>query len=146
MSKKRDRRRQFQDLDVYEGCPTDAGLGILPLGVGWLRHDVAFMKGDVEKFPDGFLERLLIFCETDFGVCETPGQRTCPICRHKIPPYGSAEIRVLSKSDIYAAPDLIHHYITAHQYRPPDEFVQATLDSPLPTSVEHRALQKFYQI
>jgi hypothetical protein len=41
---------------------------------------------------------------------------------------GSAEIRVPgSGGRIYAAPDLIYHYVEAHGYRPPDEFVEAVM-------------------
>ena len=42
---------------------------------------------------------------------------------------GSAEIRVTSASGIsYAAPDLVVHYIEAHGYGPPAEFVAALLE------------------
>jgi hypothetical protein len=41
---------------------------------------------------------------------------------------GSAEIRVRSGAgELLAAPDLILHYVTAHGYGPPEEFVMAVL-------------------
>jgi hypothetical protein len=41
---------------------------------------------------------------------------------------GSAEIRVHAPSGaIYAAPDMIIHYVEKHGYRPPDHFVQAVM-------------------
>jgi hypothetical protein len=144
MSRKTNRRTQFEDLDPYEGCPADAGLGILPLGVGWLSHNQPFVTGDVAKFPAGFVEKLLVFCDVDFVVNQTSAKRPCPICRQKIQQYGGAETRILGESDIFATPDLIHHYVTAHNYRPPDDFVKAVLYSPEPSSAEHRALRKFY--
>jgi hypothetical protein len=46
---------------------------------------------------------------------------------------GSAEIRVFGKrGKIYAAPNMLYHYVTAHQYKPPDEFLHALKESPCP--------------
>jgi len=43
---------------------------------------------------------------------------------------GDAEIRVLGRNDrVFAAPNLIYHYVTAHGYRPPDEFLGALSDA-----------------
>jgi len=51
---------------------------------------------------------------------------------------GSAEIRVIGvDGKIYAAPNLIYHYITVHNYRPPDEFIDAVLNGPRPDSHEY---------
>jgi len=39
---------------------------------------------------------------------------------------GHAEIRVPTHAEtMFAAPSLIWHYVTAHRYRPPDDFVAA---------------------
>jgi len=43
---------------------------------------------------------------------------------------------------VYAAPDLIYHYVVEHHYCPPDEFIQAVLEGPLPGSLEYEALKK----
>jgi len=44
---------------------------------------------------------------------------------------GSAEIWIPSTdgSLVYAAPDLVYHYVTAHQYRPPDGFIEGVIAS-----------------
>ncbi len=34
---------------------------------------------------------------------------------------------------VYAAPSLVHHYVVAHDYRPPDEFIAAVLAWDEPT-------------
>jgi hypothetical protein len=48
---------------------------------------------------------------------------------------GSAEIRVFSNEGrIYAAPNLLFHYVCEHHYRPPKEFVQALRTGPRPPS------------
>jgi hypothetical protein len=51
---------------------------------------------------------------------------------------GVAEIRVFSRSgQIYAAPSLIYHYVAVHHYRPPDEFLQALREGPMPPDQEY---------
>jgi len=76
---------------------------------------------------------------------------------------GSAEIRVLSREntstisqrlrredsgplllkkslgsfDVYAAPNLIYHYVAVHSYKPPDEFLNALREGPRPPAHEY---------
>jgi hypothetical protein len=41
---------------------------------------------------------------------------------------GSAEMRLACEGHvIFAAPDLVCHYMAAHEYRPPDEFMAAVV-------------------
>jgi hypothetical protein len=42
---------------------------------------------------------------------------------------GSGEIRVPGDRKVYAAPILIHHYVEAHGYKPPEEFIEAVIQS-----------------
>ena len=50
---------------------------------------------------------------------------------------GSQEIRILgSDGIIYAAPNLIYHYVVDHNYLPPKEFIEALINSPLPEAIE----------
>jgi hypothetical protein len=52
---------------------------------------------------------------------------------------GSAEIRVFGRSGvIYAAPNLIFHYVKDHAYRPPREFIDAVVTGPGPETTEYR--------
>ncbi len=54
---------------------------------------------------------------------------------------GSAEIRVFGSNGVtYAAPDMIYHYVAEHEYKPPDEFIEAVLYGPLPDTVEYKVL------
>jgi hypothetical protein len=42
---------------------------------------------------------------------------------------GDAEVRVrASNGTVYAAPNLIVHYVAEHKYRPPDAFLGAVID------------------
>jgi hypothetical protein len=38
---------------------------------------------------------------------------------------------------VYASPTLIYHYVEAHHYKPPDEFLRALRDGPKPPSPEY---------
>lgn len=143
---RRHRRDELQDLEPYLGCQADARLGLDPLAVGWLRRGQNFDTGPVpEDFPDALLE----FCLDRHTVCARPGTFACPLCGERIEPidldgetvhFGVAEIRVIGQDDIFASPTLVHHYVTAHDYRPPDVFIRAVLRGPAPGSPEHRAL------
>jgi hypothetical protein len=53
---------------------------------------------------------------------------------------GSAEIRVFGKDGlIYAAPNLIYHYVAVHHYKAPDEFLEAVGSRPGPLDPEYLA-------
>lgn len=143
---RRHRRDELHDLDPYLGCPADAQLGLDPLAVGWLRRRQAFDTGPV---PDDFPAALLEFCLDRHTVCARPATFACPFCSQRVEPmeldggtvhFGVAEIRVIGQDDIFASPTLVHHYVTAHQYRPPNAFIRAVLQGPAPGSPEHRAL------
>jgi hypothetical protein len=42
---------------------------------------------------------------------------------------GAAEIRVTAKdANVYAAPNLILHYVLKHRYKPPEEFIRAVCE------------------
>ena len=134
-------RRDFgTDLAPYVGS-VDEGLGYVPLLVGWLRRGQPFQTGSV---PAGFMDRLLPFCHEANVVGRTAGRRPCELDRQcQLPPtHLTAEIRVIGDEDIYAAPTLIYHYVTIHNYKPPDEFITAVLHGPPAGSPEHRALIK----
>ena len=143
------RRRETHPLDL-DPYPGDDKLGMKPVAVGWLRGDRPYPTGPVRQ---GFLEKLLPYCYEQHSLPGARATARCALsrdCPRIIQPiqqgdntaYFDGEIRVIGDDDIYAAPALIHHYITVHNYRPPDEFIQAVLHGPPPDSPEHRALIK----
>lgn len=129
------------DLDKYQGCPEDGDIGFWPLAIGFLHRKRSFPTGTP---PNGFLEKLKPFCLDPLTVCKIQGRMKCPICNERVDldgeGLGSAEIRVLGKEDIYAAPDLIYHYIAVHDYIPPPDFVHAIMHGSPAGNTEHRAL------
>jgi hypothetical protein len=57
----------------------------------------------------------------------SPDLDECPIM------LGDAEMRVFGpKGRIYAAPNMLYHYVRVHHYKPPDEFLQALKNGPFP--------------
>ncbi len=54
---------------------------------------------------------------------------------------GSAEIWVIANDGkIFACPDLILHYIVDHNYLPPEEFIEAVENGPIPNSTAFKKM------
>lgn len=105
------------------------------LNFGWLegRHD----------YPRAALPAELVDCTLRLASRYQAGMRgfhTCTLCPHaasgsmaqlsmplgdKTVYLGSAEIRIRSGDVTYVAPNLLPHYIAAHEYKPPDEVLRA---------------------
>jgi hypothetical protein len=138
----------MNDLSPYKSGP-DRHLGYEPLAVGWLQRNKSFPTG---KSSVEFQQKLLAFCFEEHTVNQAHAVSRCAVgdnCPRLLPPVesdgrvahlGSSEIRVIGENEIYAAPTLIYHYVMAHNYRPPDEFIAAVLTGPAPGSPEHRVL------
>jgi len=107
--------------------------------VGWLDAGHPFPTGAVDE---DFLAALRYLCvnhqavvtrgfhECNLGDCTARPSWPLIMLRfddHEAP-LGIAEIRVEQENGVeIAAPTLIYHYVTDHQYRPPDYFVDAVL-------------------
>lgn len=131
-----------KDLSSYRYLPQCRRRGVL--NVGWLDSKHAFERG---RQPDWVFDRLLKHLV--LPVARTRGLHTCELCPHSVKqPFvltrgsenitlGSSEVRVISNGGIvFAAPSLIWHYVEAHEYCPPDLFVDALLHGVDPDSCE----------
>lgn len=134
----------FEDLTFYSYCPREDIRGF-EVNVGWL--------GAGHPFPtvlpsEESLQSLWNFCK--IVVLQMRGIHPCEFCQlregwqpseHHHQEYlllGSAEIRVFSSSGLaYAAPNLIYHYVSAHHYAPPEEFLTALKEGPGPESDDY---------
>lgn len=122
----------FEDLSPYTYfAEADSGL----VNVGWLAKEYQFPKGALQPAFTAKLQTL--------PVCmRTRGWHTCPFCTYaEAHGYGrsassSCEVRVRHLGVLYAAPELIKHYVSVHAYRPPSVFVLAVLDGQ-PIQGEH---------
>jgi hypothetical protein len=126
----------FKDLTVHTYTLHDQAEPNV-FNVGWLGHPF-FRRG---RTTAEFRAKLQHLCEHPIFL--HGGFHQCPFCwrgwfgnyrfwqRH-----GNGQIRVQGKTGRwYAAPIMIHHYVTRHSYRPPKEFI-ATVLSPQAVAVD----------
>ena len=108
------------------------------LNVGWLSSEEDFPRGPV---PELFTATLVRLAQSPINLYK--GSHSCEFCpgpvfkktesgrvsMERIPGTGgNGEIHVPGLNGItYIAPALIDHYVTVHQYLPPQEFVDAVL-------------------
>ena len=128
----------FKDLSPYQYLGREPDPNVLT--VGWLDADHDFLKGTVS---DAILERILVLCfkpvNSTRGIHQSPfiqgnpkePSRAYPVeYRGKRMALGNAEIRVSGRNGkIYAAPNLIYHYIKDCSYLPPQEFLEALMSN-----------------
>lgn len=104
------------------------------LNIGWLQNKYPFNTGEI---PVGFINKLNLYLHSDFTVFHYMGDHDCEFC-NSCKDSACCEIRVVSNSGkIYAAPELIKHYIEVHNYLPPQEFIDAIMNGPAPGSPEY---------
>ncbi|AQW55670.1 hypothetical protein ACIQPP_07495 [Streptomyces violaceusniger] len=128
---------RYEDGSPYAYTP---GIGV-PQGfhavnVGWLEHQDEFPRGQV---PAEFVHALAVLCR-DNSTNRTRGWQNCTLAHPEGKPpcpvvvdvggtevtLGSAEIRVLARDGRWLiAPNLVLHYVIAHGYLPPREFIEA---------------------
>ncbi len=109
------------------------------LSVGWLEKGHDFPRGTVS---DAFLKRLLERCRRP--TIRHRGPHCCDFCPslqearaacvQELPDgqrvsLGSGVIRVNPRHGVaFVAPTLVYHYIQAHQYLPPQGFIEAVIE------------------
>jgi hypothetical protein len=90
------------------------------VAIGWLDIGHPFSKGVTS--PESRL-KLGELCRNP--VRRTRGFHTCPFCIEGNV-RGNGEIHVVSSTgEVFVAPALIWHYVVVHDYRPPDQFIEA---------------------
>lgn len=111
--------------------------------IGWLENGYQF---NTKRAVESVLEILWEFCL--ISITQTRGLHECDLCKNPTTivekrngvslALGSAEIRVFGENGtVYAAPNLIYHYVKEHNYAPPEEFIRALFDGPKPVSSEY---------
>ena len=142
----------FADLTPYEYGGTEPQANVL--SVGWLSA--------VHSVPTGaFDERLIVALQQ---LAASPvnlyrGSHLCEFCprpptklsRGGIPMLdplpgttGNGEIRITAANGTtYVAPVLILHYVVAHGYLPPQEFVDAAIQAVRPDQISGADTQQF---
>ena len=136
----------YPDLMPYRRATGGNVPGVL--NIGWLDDSHDYPIGNV---PDTVISKLKQLLLENRDVNKVGTIKGCPFCgvdvvyvpstdARKL--LGMSEIWIPSKSGtIYAAPSLLYHYITKHEYRPPQEFLTAVEEFDVAADVN---LQKLY--
>jgi hypothetical protein len=111
----------FEDLTPYSYFHPEQELPNT-VNIGWLDRSKPFPSGTTSE---EFQVKLGKLCQR--RVKQTRGIHRCDFCKGRNRPMSSSEMRVAGVGNVYAAPSLVHHYVVAHNYRPPDEFIAAVL-------------------
>ena len=141
---------EFKDLSPYGFLPGQTEATVL--NFGWLGSEIPAGRGVTDA---ALVERLKLYLP--YRVAQTRGFHLCPFCpppkldeempgmlRSPLPQeidglfLGTAEIRIVGDGRIYAAPDLVVHYVAAHGYELPNEVAAAVRSGPPPGSDEYR--------
>jgi hypothetical protein len=104
--------------------------------VGWLSDDVSFRIGQT---PQASYEKTKALLIEPWQFCVFAGIHHCELCQFD-PPAGHRNLFIPNGTTIFVCPELITHYIAAHQYRPPDEFLAAVDVCPDGKSMEYKKL------
>lgn len=122
----------FEDLTRYIYHHGD---GTGAVNIGWLDSGKPYPRGPVDDLTVRKLRRLCVeqftrgmrgthgcpFCQKPKRIAAKYGRNFCFL--------GSGEIRVYGAEKAYACPNMIIHYVEQHEYRPPDEFLEAVARS-----------------
>jgi hypothetical protein len=130
----------FADFSDY--CYISEGVRPQTKNIGWIEQYPELLPFDGKE---RLLELLWEFCK--ISVLQTRGLHVCGYCGNRYVVIkrgedqlllGSAEIRVFGEDgSIYASPNLIYHYISQHNYRPPDKFISALESGPRPPNSDY---------
>jgi len=129
----------FADLSPWSGYQSKGPFK----AIGWLSKDHPYQRGELTSEALSALHAFMNEAVTFWIAC---GHHRCEFCPTTGPwtlaNTSSREILVPAIDVIYVAPVLILHYIEAHQYKPPDEFIDALLACPRQRSDEWIALMR----
>lgn len=138
----------FQDLEpcTYFGDEYADDLS----AVGWLARGKPYASGEV---PDEFFFKLGRLLKRPWAPIIFCGSHSCEFCRFTggvgtrvttprwsdvyVPARSCVNLFVPGNGTIYVSPESIAHYVDAHEYRPPDEYIAAVLECPRMSSKEY---------
>ncbi len=105
------------------------------VAVGWLERGRQYPVGQVTAEVFAKLRDLLI---DPWQPAVAAGAHQCDLCLHQPEKAGTNNLYVPGDQRLYVAPELILHYVNAHQYQPGNEFCEAVLRCPPMKSMEYR--------
>jgi hypothetical protein len=104
--------------------------------IGWLTKDKPFATGKTDSEAFAKLKELM---QAPWQPMITLGVHECELCQFDTP-CGNLNLFLPNGNVVFVCPELIVHYIAAHHYRPPDEFITAVTNCPLPSTMHYKKL------
>lgn len=124
----------FADLTTCDYFGDDSANALI--AVGWLTIGKPFPMGTTDSQVFTKLKGLLNDPWQPMVSC---GVHDCELCQYD-PPHGQVNLFVPNKSIIFVCPELIIHYIAAHHYRPPAEFLTAVAACPDTRTMQYKKM------
>lgn len=106
--------------------------------IGWLKNGKDFPKGSI---PRDVYKKIWELSRIPWAFISFRGFHQCDLCEFQFEYEGEKGIKnifIPYKEKIYVFPELITHYINAHFYCPPREFIEAVFLCPSINSVEYK--------
>jgi hypothetical protein len=121
--------------DLSRECQADHGPYVR--AIGWLAKKHPFPTGQV---PADILAVLKAHLKKAWQPAISAGIHRCDLCDPSAPNttdrVGTRNLWIPSREVVYVAPELIGHYIEAHGYQPPEEYLAAVVACPPQKSPE----------
>ncbi len=105
--------------------------------VGYLYRGGTFSMGATPTAAYEALKVLIDFDLNPIGVASA-GMHQCGVCQFDGPFGKSIDIWIPHGSTMFVCPTLVTHYIAAHRFLPPSDFLDAVLACPDMQSMEYK--------
>ncbi len=122
----------FPDLGTE--CGADRGPYVR--AIGWLDGEHPFTRGTCS--PD-FIAALREHVASAWQPFAAAGMHERELCANA---RTAGNLWIPASDVVYVSPEMIVHYVEAHEYRPPDAFIQAVLAYPTQGSREYCDLMR----
>ena len=132
----------FADL----GTSTAIAGGPHVRAVGWLAASHPFATGELAPLAG---DRVAVYAarwRQSVDALDWPmaaGLHTCELCGAFD---AGGNFGVPAGDLLFVCPEMLGHYVTAHRYLPPREFVDALAKAPLPGSAEYRDAVRSFRV
>ena len=122
---------------------TQIAVGPSIRAIGWLDDEHPFSMGSTSA---EFRDRLRALCNgwpdglEALGWPVAAGTHSCQLCGEF---RAAGNIGVPGGDGLFVAPEMVAHYVDAHDYQPPQEFIEAVLKCPDPGTPAYAAAVRF---
>jgi hypothetical protein len=133
----------------YPDLATECQLGqsLHVRAIGWLERGQECKRGSI---PSNFFDALAKQLESAWQPVSACGSHYCDLCDSPTYPAhtaaGSRNLFIPTDTHLFIAPELVLHYITHHQYQPPQQFIDAVISCPAQESPAYFKLMREHSL